>query len=236
MGAAGRKLRVGIEFVGVVNGVPVAIAGKAHVGQGADPRLRRLDLELHADVVPHRFDPALLALGGMGTLLLVTGGSGEPVFSEDPLYVHLDWKLLEENYRDMGGFNVVGSIRADAGRLLVRGQFVEARTHMEPAERVVSVGGRDGGRHSGSTVSLGTDGLVLTTASSFETDFGNRYRAIAVSRIVSLGEGWKPASGLDVREVTVQRAGGREWDCRVIAGVQYGVLSSESTRASWDRE
>ena len=36
-----------------------------------------------------------------------------------------------------------------------------------------------------------------------------------------MGEGWKPASGLNVREVTVQRAGGQERDCRVMVGVEY---------------
>lgn len=35
---------------------------------------------------------------------------------------------------------------------------------------------------------LGADGLVLTTASSFETDHGAGYMTIAVSRVVGLGE------------------------------------------------
>ena len=72
----------------------------------------------------------------------------------------------------------------------------------------------------GVTVPLGADGLVLTTASSFETDFGNSYLAVAVSRVVGLGEGWEPASGIDMRGVTVERAGGRERDCRVLVGVE----------------
>jgi len=40
---------------------------------------------------------------------------------------------------------------------------------MEPLERVVSVGDVN----AGSVVPLGTDGLILTTTCSFETDFGN---------------------------------------------------------------
>ena len=48
---------------------------------------------------------------------------------------------------------------------------------------------------------------------------------MAVSRIVGL-EGSESASGLDVSEVTVERAGGRERDCRVLVGVECGELRS----------
>ena len=71
---------------------------------------------------------------------------------------------------------------------------------------------------------IGADGLVLTTISSFEADVGNRRVAVAVSRVVGLGEAWKPASELGVRRVTVERAGGRERDCRVVVGVECGGL------------
>ena len=217
MGGKTGKLRIECEFLGVVNGAPVTITGRAHVGEGEDPGRRRLDLELHADVVPLGFDPALLALGGLDAVLLVMARPGEPPFPEDPLHVHLSWKLLDENCRDMGGFELAGTVRGDAGRLLDQGQFVEARTRMEPVERLASVGDGDG--YQGSIVPLGTDGLVLTTASSFQTDFGNSYLAVAASRVVGLGEGWELARGLDVREVVVKRAGGRERDCRVLVGV-----------------
>lgn len=73
-------------------------------------------------------------------MLLLTARPGSPAFPNHRLHVHLDWKLLDENYRDMGGFEVASLVRADMGRLLVSGQFVEARTRMKPVERVVSVG------------------------------------------------------------------------------------------------
>ena len=209
----GEKLRIAVEFTGIANGTPVTVTGKGHLGQG------RLDLELHADVVPLGFDPALLALGALDPVLLVAvrpGDSGDPAFPEDPLHVHLSWQLLDENYRRMGGFEVASSIRADAGRFLVRGQFVKAQMHMEPVERVVSVAAMG----SGSVVPLGADGLVLTTTSGFTTDFGNAYLAVAVTHIVRVGE-WELGEGLDVREVTVERAAGRERDYRAMVGVAY---------------
>ena len=45
-------------------------------------------------------------------------------------------------------------------------------------------------------MTIGTDGLVLKMAGAPETDFGNCYLGVAVSRVVGLGEGWEPASEL----------------------------------------
>lgn len=72
------KLRVECEFVGVVNGVPVTVTGRGHVGPGKreDERRRHLDVELLADVVPFGFDPAFLALGAFDAVLLQTAGGG----------------------------------------------------------------------------------------------------------------------------------------------------------------
>jgi hypothetical protein len=223
-----KKTRVDCEFVGVINGAPVTVMGRAHIGGGDDPGQRRLDIELHADVVPFGFDPALLVLGGLDAVLLLTARDGALPVPDHRLHVHLDWKLLDENYRDMGGFEVAAWIRADPAGLEIRGQFLEARTHLEPVERLVS--GAEG--YSGSTVPLGADGLVLTTASTFQTDHGAGYIAIAVSRVVGIGE-WEPGNGLDVRSVTVERAGGRERDCRVMVRVEYGSLGS--MLGGWDR-
>ena len=217
------KLRIGIEFVGVVNGVPVAIAGKAHVGQG------RLDAELHAAVVPYGFDPALLVLGGLDAVLLLTARDDALAVPDHRVHVHLDWTLLDENHRDLGGLTMASVVELVPGGLELRGQFRGAQTRMEPVERVVAVAEVG----FGAVVPFGVDGLVLTTTSGFETDFGNGYQGVAVSRIVGL-EGWEPASGLDVRRVTVERAGGRERDCRVLVGVEYGELGSKAGRADGD--
>ena len=62
-----------------------------HIGEG------RLDFELHAPVVPLGFDPALLALGGLDVVLLLAARE-----ADHPLHVHLDFALLDENYRTMG--------------------------------------------------------------------------------------------------------------------------------------
>ncbi len=223
------KTRVECEFVGVVNGVPVVVTGRGHVGpvgesdaHGSDPAVpgrQRLDIELHADVVPLGFDPALLALGGLDALMLATARSGRPdeaPFPDYPLHVHLDWKLLDENYRGMGRFEMASSIRADAGRLLVRGQFVEGRMRTEPVERVVTVGEVG----SGSTVPLGADGRVLTTTYGFETDHGNGYLATAITRLTGIGE-WELRDGSDARNVALERAEGRERDCRVMVVVEF---------------
>ncbi|MCP5024365.1 MAG: hypothetical protein GY930_21670 [bacterium] len=123
---------------------------------------------------------------------------------DQQLHIHLDWKLADENHRDMGGFEMAATIVAVPGGLQVRGQFRKARTRMEPVECIASVG--EG--KAGSTVPFGADGLVLTTASSFETSFGHCYLCVAVSRVVGLGEGWGMAGGLVVRKVTAERVGG----------------------------
>ncbi len=83
---------------------------------------------------------------------------------------------------------------------------------MESGERISSVGGEC----IGSTIPFGADGLVLTTASSFETSFGSCYGFAALSRVVGLGEGWGAAGGLVMRRVDVERAGGR-----ALVGVEY---------------
>ena len=106
---------------------------------------------------------------------------------------------------------MAGMVRNDAGRFLVRGQFVEAQTRMEPVERVVP-GPAMGSR---SVVPLGADGLVLTTVSAFDTDFESAYLAVADTRLSRIGE-WQQGDRLDVCEVTVERAEGRERDCLVV--------------------
>jgi hypothetical protein len=47
---------------------------------------------------------------------------------------------------------------------------------------------------------------------------------VAVSRVTGREEGRKSASGLDRRGATLERAGGRERDCRVLVGVEFGRL------------
>ena len=220
------RLRIEIEIVGVVNGVPVAVTGKGHIGsvgesgaQGSDPAVpgrHRLDLELLADVVPLSFDPAFLALGGLDALLLVSARPGETVFPADPLHVHLDWNLLDENYRDMGGIVVASSIRADAGRLVVRGQFLHARTRLEPVERVTSV------QRVLSTppIVLGPDGVVVTSTAEFDGSFGNGYNGIAVTRaygVLGLADG---AGDPHSWAVAIERAGGCERDHRVLLRIE----------------
>ena len=81
--------------------------------------------------------PGILALGfnpALDGVLFLAAGPEVLSFPDHRLHVHLDWQHLDENYRDMGGFEMAGLIRADAGRIRIRGQFVEARTRMEPGE------------------------------------------------------------------------------------------------------
>ena len=76
------------------------------------------------------------------------------------------------------------------------------------------------GGGAGLAVPVGASGSVLTTASSFDTSFGNRYLAVAVSRHAGIGE-WDLGDRLDVRGMTLERAGGRERDCRVLVGLAF---------------
>ena len=138
------KTRVKCEFVGVVNGVPVTIGGRGHVGQGEGPRRRRFDLELTANVVPLGFDPALVALAAADLVLLVAGlrrgaeggaeGEGAAQEPDDDLrlHAHIDFKLLDENYRDMGGFEIAASVKVDAARVEVSGQIPSSCSASSP--------------------------------------------------------------------------------------------------------
>ncbi len=224
MGAAGRKLRVEIEFGGIVNGVPVTITGRGHVGQG------RLNAELHADVVPLGFDPALPALGSLDVILAVTvgtGAAGDAVLVEepadgarpDPLFAHTDLVLLDDTHRELGRVGTVLRVETAPGWVEVRGQLTEARTNMEAMERVTSVERIC----VGPPVPLGRDGAVLTRTVAFETSFGHEYLSVAVSRLTGVG-GWpkslcRSLVGAEVRDLALERAGGRERDCRVMVGV-----------------
>jgi len=104
------KIRLGVEFTGIANGLPVTITGKAHVGlvgeSGSVDGDRRLDLELHVDRVPLAFDPALLVLGGLDAVLLLAARDDALPVPDRRLHVHLDFTLLDENYRAMGGFEL----------------------------------------------------------------------------------------------------------------------------------
>ena len=204
------KLRVEIEFVGVVNGVPVAITGKAHVGQG------RLDLELLVDRVPLHFDLALVAIASLDLILAVASRAEIAEQPPDPIFARTDLTLLDDAHRELGRISTSLRIETGPGWGELRGQFVEARTNLEPMERVTGVERVC----LGSPVPLGSDGVVLTSTAAFQTSFGHEYLSVAVTRVVGL-EGWQPVSGLDVREVIVERAGGRERDCRVMVGVEF---------------
>ena len=90
---------------------------------------------------------------------------------------------------------------------------------MEPVERVVSVGAVRSG-----VVPLGADGMALTTTSGFETDFGNAYLGVAVTRVVGLPERSDGSDGSNAPRssvVTIEQAGGRERNCRVVVGGEW---------------
>ena len=206
------KTRLGIEFTGIANGLPVAINGRGHVGQG------RLDLELLADRVPLHFDVALVAIGSLDLILAVASRAEIADQPPDPIFARTDLTLLDEGHRELGRISTSLRIETGPGWVGVRGQFLEARTNLEAMERMTRVESV----RCGLGVPLGPEGVALTSTAAVETSFGHEYFSVAVSRVVGLGEGWYPASGLDVREVTVERAGGRERDHRVLLGVEYG--------------
>ena len=219
MGGKAGKLRVECEFLGVVNGVPVTVIGKGHVGDG------RLDIELHADVVPLHWDPALVVFGSLDVILAVasldggTDSDGRP----DPIFAHTDFVLLDDGHRELGRIEM--SLRAEIGLgcVRIRGQFLRARTNLEPTERVTTVERVC----CGSFVPLGRDGVVQTSTAAFETSFGHEYLSVAVSRVMGVGERLeslrRSQAGAEIRDLTIGRAGGRERDHRVLVGAEYGT-------------
>lgn len=165
------KVRVASEFVGVVNGVPVRIEGRGHLDPPGSGGSRALDVELVTDIVSLGFDSALLALGALDAALSPCPPLGGEV------QALLRWSLFDENRRDIGGFELASTLTFDERDISIRGQFVEGRTRLEPAERVVSL--TDG--YSCSAVSVDDDATVLTSAGRFETTFGNGYQFVAVT-------------------------------------------------------
>lgn len=233
MGGKAGKLRVECEFLGVVNGVPVTVIGKGHVGDG------RLDIELHADVVPLHWDPALVVFGSLDVILAVAsldGGTGAGDQSSaddgqpDPVFAHTDLVLLDDGHRELG--RIETSFRAEVGPrcVRIRGQFHQARTNLEADERVTTVERVC----VGSPVPLDRDGAAFTSTAAFETSFGHEILAAVVSRVVGAREGRDPTAGVDVCEVTVERGRGRERDGRVLVGVEYGESGSLARRMDQD--
>jgi hypothetical protein len=167
------KVRVASEFVGVVNGVPVRIMGRGHLDPPGSAGNRALDIEFVTDIAPFGFDCALLALGPLDVALSPCPPLGVEV------QALLRWSLFDENHRDMGGFELASTISFDEGGITIRGQFVEARTRMEPTERAVTLA--DG--YPCSAISIEDEAAVLTSAGRFETTFGNGYRFVAVTMV-----------------------------------------------------
>ena len=199
-------IRFDIEIVGVVNGVQVTVAGRGHVGrveeqEAEGPEHRRLDMELHADVVPLHWDPALVVFGSLDVILTVaalaegTGADFPDDAPPDPVFARTDLVLLDEGHRELGRMET--SLRAEIGPgcVRIRGQFQQARISLEPDECVTTVERVC----VGPPVPLGRDGAVLTSTASFETSFGHEVLAVVVARVVGGG-----SSGAAVGNLTTE--------------------------------
>lgn len=196
--SARSSIHVVYELAGTVNGAAIEVRGIGSIDDAACSR--ELDLDLDASPKREAFhcDPKLLTIGSIDGLILATAPMNdgphrcrlEWLFGSDNLPIHFDTRITV--FDDMGreiGTAVVSSLmrgeRGDSGEgesertLELRAQLIEARFRFLPTERVVCFG--IPARASVMPASDDSPWTVMTSAWTFETNFGSAYRSVSTT-------------------------------------------------------
>ena len=173
------KLALDYELVGCANNSQVVLTGSG----SADPGSGRVTLAAGADRIPLGWDPALVLLGGMDILLLVsaTRGSGFPIFDLPhdglPVLGRTHAEILDDQGREAGITTMAWYAHQLGDVLSWRGQLLKAQVGFEVLERITTVP-----PFHGVVISTERQETILTSTLSFETNRGSSYRCVVTTR------------------------------------------------------
>ncbi|UYZ61199.1 hypothetical protein [Hymenobacter latericus] len=171
-------LDVDYKLTGCVNNTPLEVIGTGL----ADFDNGRYEMQMQMDNVPMHWDPAFVILICCDRMLGVCAkqqGRAKNIHTLSDGFHALAWRqagIYDEQGREVGYANASSHGHREGNTLVSRSQILTGHIHLDLLEEVTSISTP----HNAMQMPFGDNMTLLTSAYSFETDHGNKYKGFTV--------------------------------------------------------
>jgi len=172
------KLDVDYKLTGCVNNTPLEVIGKGM----ADFANGHYEMTMRMDNVPMHWDPAFVILICCDRMLGVCAkehGTAKNIHSLSDGSHILAWRqagIYDEQGREVGYANASSHGHREGNTLVSRSQILTGHIHLDLLEEVTKISTP----YNAMQMPFGDTMTLLTSAYSFETDHGNKYKGFTV--------------------------------------------------------